>query len=236
MRLVFTYTFLVLSFFCGAQSILLTYTTFESAMKHLDGYNVLMISDKNGVFESMLADKNDNQYLLTIKDYNQCQVYQDGGQKVSLTDREAYIITTPSFSMLSAVLPEFMACLHIMASCSGASDQLVSLAMKMPFLAPSTGASLWPDAIPNECRIPGNLQWIKTETTSTEGFTAKYLAEIELTEETFSWMNNLPCGCKNNNDFADCDFFVLFWQQGRIVDFPQKAKIGERLRFTYYFR
>lgn len=236
MRIVITLLFLFASLSGSAQTILLTFVTFEKTMKHLEGYKVLMINDNNGVYEAMLADEGGNKYLLTIKDYSLCQPYQDGGQKVLLSDREAYTITTPAFSMLSAALPEFMACLHITASFSNASDKLVSLAMKMPFLAPSTGSSYWPDAIDMDCRVPGVLQWVKPEPTSTEGFTTKFVAEIEVSEDTFSWIKNLPCGCQNKNDFADCGVFVLFCQQGKIGELPLKAKIGERLRFTYYFR
>lgn len=236
MRIVITLLFLFASLSGSAQSILLTFVTFEKTMKHLEGYKVLMISDNNGVYEALLADEGGNKYLLSIKDYNLCQPYQDGGQKVSLSDREAYTIITPSFSMLSAVLPEFMACLHITASFPGASDKLASLALKLPFLAPSTGAACWPDSIPKEYRVSGVILWVKPEPTSTEGFSSKFVAEIEVSEDTFSWIKNLPCGCQNMNDFADCGGFVLFCQQGKIGEIPMKAKIGERLRFTYYFR
>lgn len=218
------------------QSVLLTYATFEKTMRALEGYKVLMISDKEGVYEVMLADTEGHRFLLTVKDYDLCQPYKDGGQRLMLSDREAYAVESDSFTMLSAPLPEFMACLHLVASFGGAKEKLTALAAKMPFLAQSTGTASWPELIQEGCRIPGMLLRVVVEPASTQGFTKKIVVEIEAEPLTFDWLSTMMCGCTDRSEFFDCNDYVLFWQQGKLSELTLKARAGERLLFTYYFR
>lgn len=236
MRFVIALAFLLSACPLASQSVLITYATFEKTMSSVEGYKLLMINDNENAYEAMLADSQGNRYLLTIKEYALCEQYREGGHKVKLADRLAYTIETPSFSMLSAPLPEFMACMHITASAPGMSEKLLSLANRMPFLAASSGSATWPEKINPDCRIPGELLWARTEPASAEGFTSKIVAEIESSDETFGWFKQMPCACKIEKEFADCGAFILYWQQGRLDQLHLKARIGERLRFTYYFR
>lgn len=219
-----------------SQSVLLTYSTFEKTMHALEGYSVLLISDKEGVYEAMLADTDGHRYLLIIKDYNLCQPYRDGGQRLMLSDREAYAVESDAFSMLSAQLPEFMACLHITTSSDGGTEKLTALALKMPFLAQSTETASWPEPIREECRIPGKILQVVAEPASTQGFSKKIVVEIEAEPSTFHRVSDMLCDCTDRNEFFDCTDYVLFWQQGKLRDLALKARSGERLLFTYYFR
>lgn len=219
-----------------SQSVLLTFATFQTAMHSLEGYTPLTVINQEGNYEALLADADGNRIQLTIKNYQHCQPYIDGGRKLLLSDREAYAVESASFTMLTAPLPEFMACLHIVSSVKDATDQLLDLAAKMPFLGRASGSASWPEFIPSAYRIPGLLLWTNHEASKADGFAIKVTAEIEATEQTLNWFDDLPCGCTNQRDYADCTAFILTWQHGRITDLKVKAKIAERLRFSYYIR
>lgn len=205
-------------------------------MRALDGYKVLMLRDSLGVYEAMLNDEENNRYLLAIKEYGFCKPYQAGGRKTMLSDREAYLFETDAFGTLSAPLPEFMACLNITTPAVEASTKLTALAVKLPFLAQHTGAEVWPDIVPKNCRVPGKLVYAKQESTTIDGFSFKVLVDVVVDYDLFEWITNFPCGCINRTDFVDCGTYVLYWQDGKISALANAAKHGDLLRFTYYFR
>ncbi|MBK9292754.1 MAG: hypothetical protein IPM52_14190 [Bacteroidetes bacterium] len=236
MRLWLASTLCILMSSAAAQTILLTYRTFDITVRRLEGYMVHSVSGDNEAYEAILSDAAGNNYLLAVKELEQCQPYMGTGKKLSLADREAFLFEHTSIASLSVPLPELMACLQLTTAASDAEAKLCALATSLPFVVAEHGQNLWPERIPEKCRVPGTLRWTRKESTKTEGFSVKIVAEIEATVDTFNWSQVLSCECVDRNEFAECGSFVLFWQDGRIRDIPSRTRIGERLKFTYYFK
>lgn len=237
------YTTFVLTLWCTfiapntyTQSVLLTYATFENALKGLEGYDVLMIDEKSASLEAMLSDVGGKQIMLSVKNLEHCEAYRTQGKKIFLYEREIFLVETSSFCILSAPLPEYLACLQLTTTWPESGAQLETLLLALPFFTISEGNSQWPEELDQGCRIPGRLVWCRSLPDVPDGFRKKLLVEVEPLKETFEWLASDRCGCDNRMEFDDCGSFVLVWPQGRIGEIHLKARLGERLQFTYYFR